>query len=115
MMDTVIIILLAISAVFSIIGVIGLFRLSDAYMRMHAGGIVGSFGLLFAGAATIVFATCTVAAGNSGYISFICHAALALIVTLITASTSTHIIARSAHRSGVKPKVSVDALEEEHK
>lgn len=115
MINAAIIILLIISAIFSIIGVIGLFRFKDAYMRMHAGGIVGSFGLLFTGVAIIVFAACNVADGDSDYIGFICHAVLAILVTLITATTSTHIIARSAHRSGSKPKVSIDALEEDKK
>ncbi|HJJ35795.1 MAG TPA: monovalent cation/H(+) antiporter subunit G [Methanocorpusculum sp.] len=115
MINTVTIVLLIISAVFSTIGIIGLFRFKDTYMRMHAGGIVGSFGFLFAGAAVIVFAACNVADGDADYIGFICHAALAIIVTLFTATTSTHIIARSAHRSGNKPKASVDALEEEKK
>lgn len=115
MINVAVIILLVLSAIFSIIGVLGLFRFKDTYMRMHAGGIVGSFGLLFAGAAIIVFAACNVADGDADYISFICHGALALLVTLITATTSTHIIARSAHRSGNKPKASIDALEEDKK
>ena len=114
MMDIVVIVLIALSAVFSLLGVIGLYRFADPYTQMHAAGVVGSLGLLFTGAGVIVFAACNIAEGNAGYISFICHAALALIVTLITATTSTHIIARSAHRSGTKPQVSVDALEEDH-
>lgn len=84
-------------------------------MRFHAAGIVGSLGLLFTGAAVLVFAGWQNSLGDSDYIGFICHAVLALLVTLITATTSTHIIARSAHRSGNKPKVSLDALEEEKK
>lgn len=113
--EVVIIILLALSALFSILGVIGLFRFKDAYMRMHAGGLVGSFGLIFAAAAAIVFAANEIAGGNSGYISFILHVALALVVVLVTAVISTHVIARSAHRSGQKPIASVDALEEAKK
>lgn len=112
MSEIAIIILLAIAAVFSILGVIGLFRLPDFYTRTHSAGLVGSFGLLFTAAAVIVFAAGEVAAGNSGYVSFIFHAVFALIIVLITATTSTHIIARSAHRSGNYPIASVDALKD---
>jgi len=115
MIEVVMIILLALSALFSILGVIGLFRFKDAYMRMHAGGLVGSFGLIFAVAAAIVFAANEIAGGNSAYIGFIFHVAFALIVVLVTAVISTHVIARSAHRSGNKPIASVDALEGEKK
>ena len=115
MIDIVILILLIIAAVFSILGVIGLFRFPDFYTRTHAAGLVGSFGLLFTAAAVIVFAAGEVSSGNSGYVSFIFHAVFALIVVLITATTSTHIIARSAHRSGTMPKASVDALKEDEK
>ena len=115
MSEIAIIIFLAIAAVFSILGVIGLFRLPDFYTRTHSAGLVGSFGLLFTAAAVIVFAAGEVAAGNSGYVSFIFHAVFALIIVLITATTSTHIIARSAHRSGHFPTASVDALKDSRK
>ena len=115
MIETVILILLLISAVFSILGVIGLFRFPDFYTRVHAAGLIGSFGLLFAAAAVIVFAANEIASGNAGYTNFIFHAVFALIVVLITATTSTHIIARGAYKSGHMPKVSVNALKEEKK
>ncbi|HJJ31621.1 MAG TPA: monovalent cation/H(+) antiporter subunit G [Methanocorpusculum sp.] len=115
MIEIVVLILLIISAVFSILGVIGLFRFPDFYTRVHAAGLIGSFGLLFAAAGVIVFAANEIASGNAGYTNFIFHAAFAIVIILITATTSTHIIARGAHKSGHLPKVSVNALQEEKK
>jgi len=115
MIEIAVIILLALSLLFSILGVIGLFRFKDAYTRMHAGGLVGSFGLIFAVAAAIVYAANEISLGNSAYISFIFHVAFALLIVLVTAIVSTHVIARAAHRSGNKPIALVDALEEEAK
>lgn len=115
MIDIAVIILLALSAIFCILGVIGLFRFKDAYTRVHAAGLVSGLGFIFVVAAAIVYAASEISVGNTAYVSFIFHVAFAFIVVLITAIVSTHVIMRSAYHSGNVPKVKVDALKEEKK
>jgi len=111
MIDTIIIIFVILSLFFSIVGVIGLFRLPDVYTRLHAAGMVGSLGLLFAGLAVLIYAAGLWLAGDGAWLNFGTHVILALIVVLISSTTSTHAIARSAYRSGIKPKNALtDAL-----
>ncbi len=114
MIETAIIILVVLSLFFSILGVIGLFRFPDFYTRIHAAGLVGSFGVLFAGFAVLLYAYTLWAAGEEAWFNYGAHVLLALAVVVVTATTSTHAIARSAYRSGNTPKVHViDALEED--
>jgi len=113
-MEIAIVILVVLSLFFSILGVIGLFRFPDFYTRMHAAGLVGSFGLLFAGLAVLLYAYTLYAAGEAAWFNYGAHVLLALIVVFVTATTSTHAIARSAYRSGNMPKGAViDALKED--
>ena len=108
-----VLILLALSAVFCLLGVIGLFRFPDFYTRTHAAGLVGGLGFLFAAAGAIVYAVGETAS-NGGYFSFILHIAFAALLVFIASTTSTHVIARSAHKSGLKPEgAAVDTLEED--
>ncbi len=114
MIETAIVILVLLSLVFSILGVAGLFRFPDFYTRIHAAGLVGSFGLLFAGFAVLLYAYVLYAAGEAAWFNYGAHVLLALAVVVVTATTSTHAIARSAYRSGNMPKdASVDALAED--
>lgn len=114
MTDIIIIILTILAALFSLIGVIGLFRLPDFYTRMHAAGLIGSFGLLFTAAAAIIYAITATINGAEGYLGFIFHILFAVILVIIAATTSTHIIARAAHRTGHTPKPAArDTLKEE--
>ena len=114
MIETAIIIFVLLSLFFSILGVVGLFRFPDFYTRIHAAGLVGSFGVLFAGFAVLLYAYTLWAAGEEAWFNYGAHVLLALVVVVVTATTSTHAIARSAYRSGNTPKVHViDALEED--
>ncbi|MDO5844987.1 MAG: monovalent cation/H(+) antiporter subunit G [Methanocorpusculum sp.] len=109
-----IIILLALSLIFSVLGVIGLFRFPDFYTRIHAAGLVSSFGLIFAGIAVLVFAINAFMGGAGEYLNYSLHLIIAMIVVIITGTTSTHAIARSAYRSGNVPRVHViDALKDD--
>lgn len=111
MTDILIIILLILAVIFSCIGVLGLFRLPDFYTRIHAAGIVGSLGFLLTGIAVLVFCIQQLVSGKGEYLGFITHLIIALIVVFITATTSTHAIARSAYRSNNKPGLQLaDAL-----
>lgn len=112
MIDELIILFVVLSLLFSILGVIGLFRFPDFYTRIHAAGLVGSFGLLFAGLAVLLYAYVLYTAGEPAWFNYGAHVLLALAVVVVTSTTSTHAIARSAYRSGNTPKVHViDALE----
>jgi multicomponent Na+:H+ antiporter subunit G len=112
--ETLIIILIALALIFSIIGVAGLFRFPDIYTRIHAAGLVGSLGLFLSGASVLLYAYTLYATGNAAWLNFGAHVVLALIVVVLTATTSTHAIARSAYRSGNIPKVrAIDALEDD--
>ncbi|MDO5845327.1 MAG: monovalent cation/H(+) antiporter subunit G [Methanocorpusculum sp.] len=111
MTDIIITILLVLALIFSAIGVLGLFRLPDFYTRIHAAGIVGSLGFLLTGVAVLIWCIQQFMAGSGEYLGSITHIVLALVVVFVTATTSTHAIARSAYRSDNKPKLQlIDAL-----
>ncbi len=110
MIEIIITICVVIAVFFSVIGVIGLFRFPDFYTRIHAAGLVGSFGLLFMGLAVFIYAAGLWIDGNEAWLNFGAHVLFALVIVVITSTTSTHAIARSAYRSGNMPKAKVDAL-----
>lgn len=93
--------LLAIVAVligtaFSVIGILGLWRLPDVYTRMHATGKVGTFGVVFLTIAA-VFVT-----------PFGWGKALVLIALLLIAGpVVSHAIGSAAYRIGIPMKHAV--------
>lgn len=113
MIDIIVTVCVLISLIFSILGVIGLFRFPDFYTRIHAAGLVGSFGILFMGAAVLIYAAGLFFSGEGAWLNFGAHILIALVVTVITGTTSTHAIARSAYRSGNAPIAKNDALKED--
>lgn len=113
MIDIIVTICVLIALIFSVLGVIGLFRFPDFYTRIHAAGLVGSFGLLFMGAAVLIYAVGLLLSGDGAWLNYGAHIILALIVAVITGTTSTHAIARSAYRSGNTPVAKNDALKED--
>lgn len=113
MIDILVTICVVISLIFCILGVIGLFRFPDFYTRIHAASIVGSLGLLFMGAAVLIYAGGLWFSGDGAWFNYGAHVILALLVMVITGTTSMHAIARSAHRSGVVPIAKIDALKED--
>lgn len=89
-LQTVGLIVLWIGVIFCVLAVVGLFRFSDVYSRLHAAGKVSTMGLagLLLGAALIMPSTTL--------------KAIALAIFLvITSPVATHAIAISAYRSGV--------------
>ncbi|MDR3102099.1 MAG: monovalent cation/H(+) antiporter subunit G [Methanocalculaceae archaeon] len=114
MIEELIVIFVVTSIVFSALGVAGLFRFPDFYTRIHAAGLVGSFGVLFAGLAVLLYAYLLYAAGEPVWFNYGAHVLFALAIVVVTATTSTHAIASSAYRSGNTPKrLVVDALEQD--
>ncbi|WP_319378268.1 monovalent cation/H(+) antiporter subunit G [uncultured Methanocorpusculum sp.] len=110
MIDIIVTVCVVISLIFCILGVIGLFRFPDFYTRIHAAGLVSSLGFLFMGAAVLTYAVGLLLAGDEAWLNFSTHLVLALLVVVITGTTATHAIARSAYRSGNMPISKTDAL-----
>lgn len=86
---------------FSVIAAVGIIRLPDVFMRMHAStkaGTLGSGLILIAGA--IVFDTTGAVARSLG----------ALIFLLVTAPVAAHMIGRAAYYSGARlsPRTWID-------
>ncbi len=110
MIDIIVTTCVVISLIFNILGVIGLFRFPDFYTRIHAAGLVGSLGFLFMGAAVLVYAGGLLLSGDEAWLNYGAHVVLALVIVVITGTTATHAIARSAYRSGNMPVAKIDAL-----
>lgn len=115
-LSTVTYLLLGIGCCFNLLAAIGLLRFPDAYTRLHAGTKCTTFGALFlvAGVALQSAAAWFNEGISSAESVLTIHALIALIAILITNPTSSHAIARAAHRYGYKPvQAIVDDLEEE--
>jgi len=79
-----------IGAAFSILGILGVFRLPDVYTRLHATGKVGVFGVVFLLIATVAWLPTGRTKG------------LALILFLLLAGPVTsHALASAAYRTGI--------------
>jgi multicomponent Na+:H+ antiporter subunit G len=86
--------LLAIGGLFTLVAGIGIFRMPDVFIRMHASTKVGTLGsgLILAGVA-VHFAEPVV----------IFKVVLVVLFLLLTAPIGAHMIGRAALRIGVKP------------
>lgn len=82
--------LVAVGTFFSVVGVLGYFRLPDVYTRIHAAGMVGIFGVVL-----LLTAAAFQAQVNWGH-------ALVLIFFLLAAGPPVgHSIGSAAHRIGL--------------
>ena len=109
-------IFLVIGSAFNILAAIGVHRFPDVYNRLHASGKCSTFGSIFTiGAVVVKSLGAWLAEGlGSAQQIIVLHALIALAAILLAGPTSTHAIARSAYRSGVKPaRAVVDDLEKE--
>lgn len=97
--------LVLLGALFSLLGAIGVWRLPDAYTRMHSASKAGALG------AILVLLGVLSATGGQAWIETL----LAIVVLLVTAPMAAHAISRAGHRAGVRPQVGPlgDALERE--
>ncbi|MFW5912121.1 MAG: monovalent cation/H(+) antiporter subunit G [Candidatus Hadarchaeota archaeon] len=97
-----------IGGIFSIIGAVGILRMPDPYNRIHSQtvGVVGGTILIIIGAIVI-----------EGTQTHVIKLVLIALLIFITNPVGSHAIARSAHKSGIKPapKTLRDDLEEESK
>ena len=93
LLDTIGLILILIGVGFYGIGTFGMWRLPDVYSRLHATGIMSSFGIGF------------IALGAGLIMPELLIKGLALLVlTIVTAPVASHAIALAAHRLGVPVK-----------
>ena len=90
------------------LGVVSLFRFKDVYMRMHGATKCSTLGCLFAALAVIAYSLMQLGAGGGArFCVLIIHVIAAIFGLLIGNSTSAHVLARAAYRSGIKPKLAV--------
>ena len=112
------IVLMAISAFFIILGVIGLHRFPDVYTRLHAATKCTTFGSIFLALSVMGYGIITYTMDDNvdnqrAYIILVAHTAVALLALLLTNPTGAHAIARAARRSGIEPEEAViDEYEE---
>ena len=90
------------------LGVISLYRFKDVYMRMHGATKCSTLGCIFASFAVIAYSVMQLGAGGGArFCVLILHVIAALFGLMIGNSTSAHVLARAAYRSGIKPKYAV--------
>ncbi|WMS42036.1 monovalent cation/H(+) antiporter subunit G [Acuticoccus sp. MNP-M23] len=94
-----------IGAVFTLIAAIGVLRLNDLYMRMHAASKAGTLGSCVILIAIAIF---------SGESEIVLRALAGVIFFLLTAPISAHLLARAAYTVGYQPcsLTTSDALSE---
>ena len=99
--------LMLIGGIFCLVAAVGMLRLPDTLIRMHAATKAGTLG-----------AGCILAAGAIvvGELSTTLKTIAAIIFLLLTAPVAAHLIGRAAYRSGVElsKRTWVDHLEEDH-
>lgn len=97
--------LILLGALLSLVGALGVWRLPDAYARMHSASKAGALGAIL----VLLGVLCA----TSGMVWL--ESLLAIGVLLITAPLAAHAIARAAHMAGIRPKIGPmgDALEED--
>ena len=98
-------IVIVVGSMFSLIASIGLLRLQDLYLRMHAASKAGTLG-----SGLMLFALAIYAAE----LSVLTRALAGVTFFLLTAPVSAHLLARAAYLRGEKPKViEEDALKDQ--
>jgi multicomponent Na+:H+ antiporter subunit G len=87
-------ILMVLGALFSLLAAVGLIRLPDLYMRMHAASKAGTLGagLLFAAIACVAFESSVVLRAIAGF-----------VFLLLTTPVGAHLLARAAYCAGYLP------------
>jgi multicomponent Na+:H+ antiporter subunit G len=115
--DTIIMICLAIGLIFNALGVIGILRFPDVYTRLHAETKTTTFGTIFIGLAVVIYGvSALLETGEGQYITLSLHTIIAVVALAFTNATGAHAIARAAYRCGYKPKAAVvDRMAEANK
>ncbi len=87
-------VLLVVGALFTLVAAIGILRLDDVYMRMHAASKAGTLG---SGVALLALAL------YSHELDVVTRAIAGVIFFLLTAPISAHLLARAAYLAGYRP------------
>ena len=90
-------IVLVIGSLFSLIAAIGLLRLKDVYMRMHAGSKAGTLG------SGLMLIALAVHAVHAHQIDVITRAIAGVVFFLLTAPVAAHLLAKAALEVGYRP------------
>lgn len=88
-------------ALFMLVAALGVFRLPDLFMRMHAATKAGTLG---AGLLLLAVAV------HYGELGLTTRALATIVFLLLTAPISAHAIGRAAYYSGVRVQASLDEL-----
>ncbi|SDS62563.1 multisubunit sodium/proton antiporter, MrpG subunit [Halopseudomonas litoralis] len=88
-------VLVLLGALFSLLGALGVWRLPDAYSRMHSASKAGALGAIL-----ILLGTLFATAGHAWFTILV-----AIAVLLLTAPMAAHAISRAGHLAGVRPEV----------
>ena len=96
-----------IGAIFVLVAAVGVLRLDDLYMRMHAASKAGTLG---SGVLLIAIAI------YSSDSAVVMRALAGVVFFLLTAPVSAHLLARAAYMAGYRPcdKTHYDALSTSH-
>lgn len=94
MTETTVGILILLGSFFVFVAGLGLWRMPDLYIRMHAATKAGTLGIAFTMAAVAVF---------DGTIHTVVVAIAIFFFFLLTAPVGAHILGRASYLSGVKP------------
>ncbi|MDQ0315108.1 monovalent cation/H(+) antiporter subunit G [Amorphus orientalis] len=92
--DVIVGIMLLIGAFFALVAAIGLVRLDDVYMRMHAASKAGTLG---SGVLLLALAV------DSQQLDVVTRAIAGVVFFLLTAPLSAHLLARAAYLVGYRP------------
>jgi len=109
----VLLVLVAISGLFILLGAIGLHRFPDVYTRLHAATKATTFGSIFLAVAVMVYGVYryldsgTTDAEEPAFIVLVAHTFVALVMLLLTNPTGAPALARAARRSGIEPEQAV--------
>ena len=97
--------MLVVGSFFTLVAAIGLIRLQDVYMKMHAASKAGTLG---SGVLLLALAV------HSEQSAIVTRAVAGIIFFLLTAPVSAHLLAKAAYAVGYKPHESTrhDALAE---
>ena len=93
MIDVLVAILILVGCLFCLVASVGIVRLPDTLIRMHAATKAGTLG------AGLILAAVAVFFGDAGTVF---RALLALIFLYMTAPVAAHLIGRAAYRSGIQ-------------
>ncbi len=86
--------MLVIGASFSLVASIGLIRLKDVYMRMHAASKAGTLG---SGVMLLALAV------HASDLAVVTRAIAGVVFFLLTAPISAHLLAKAAYTAGYRP------------